>query len=934
MAVADIEKMTITAPQGTTRVPKGFQTDIINGISAALQRQSRPPCLLRSPTGSGKTFMLAKVLQRISSQQPTLWLWFVPYVTLIAQTMDALDTEGAGLCAKELTQALNEEPAASLVLLSTAQGVASAKGRASGYTLGNNDTSRSIAPYLARARSAGLHIGLVVDEAHIALKSTTEFGEFAHWVQADYFLMASATPRDAALNAFIDKAGYGAIETFTASRSDVVKARLNKQWIQAVVYNLRESMQSVTDLELTVLRHAWRQNRKIERELRALGLSTVPLMLVQVANGDAAMREAFYFLTKDLGISPDAIGMHEAAEPDPEMMAAIANDTRRQVLLFKQSAGTGFDAPRAFVLASTKHVSDADFATQFIGRIMRVPFELQRAFPDANRTPPALDTAYVFLANPQSQPGFEEAAAAIKGVQSKLSGQTEELTFRRTAQGGIAMTNRPTDQAPLSYNLGLLRTQAPDGTVREPEVLQIVPAVAAFSTPLDRLEPGNSLGLFDEQGAFGDDDLDTLLFGDAFSETTTNTAAANIPPRAPSASPKAPASREELFAALQEADIRALPRRAQLAMHTTVPERLMTEVQPFFEALALDVNAAARGLAIDSSTQTNAVKAALNRMTEKEIRTELFGGEVVEEDVQVITDQDALLEHTRDALASLGLEEQDATDVIVTLAMRLIDAVEQAWALQDEDARPGADVQRSQARQAACWVIHKQFPELQEALHSQWATRAKLMPAALLPDALLLPSSVAVLPSRKNIYGVLYPDMGAVAAARENLSPGSRRLFKNESYFYGDSAEVVSFACVDGSYEFNDGELRLAKALDLADFVVWWHRNPHSKPFSVGLLRGDSKNLFYPDFVVCMTHMPGDAPLMRLIDPKHDTKDASRKALHTSSYYGKVLFLTKDASRFKIVADDGSVGDVVDFDNLTRLKNWMRSTQPAEQALA
>ena len=156
-------------------------------------------------------------------------------------------------------------------------------------------------------------------------------------------------------------------------------------------------------------------------------------------------------------------------------------------------------------------------------------------------------------------------------------------------------------------------------------------------------------------------------------------------------------------------------------------------------------------------------------------------------------------------------------------------------------------------------------------------------------------------------------------------------MLKNETFVYGQSAEVVSLACVDGSYEFNDGELKFANALDLADFVQWWHRNPHSKPFSVGLLRGDSKNLFYPDFVVCMTHMPGDAPLMRLIDPKHDTKDASRKAIHTSSYYGKVLFLTKDASRFKVVNNDGSLGDVVDFDDLSRLKTWMRATQPTKQ---
>ena len=49
---------------------------------------------------------------------------------------------------------------------------------------------------------------------------------------------------------------------------------------------------------------------------------------------------------------------------------------------------------------------------------------------------------------------------------------------------------------------------------------------------------------------------------------------------------------------------------------------------------------------------------------------------------------------------------------------------------------------------------------------------------------------------------------------------------------------------------------------------------------------------------------------MHLIDAKHDTKDATP---------------------FKIVNDDGSVGDVVDFDDLSRLKQWMRHTPPAAQ---
>jgi hypothetical protein len=184
-----------------------------------------------------------------------------------------------------------------------------------------------------------------------------------------------------------------------------------------------------------------------------------------------------------------------------------------------------------------------------------------------------------------------------------------------------------------------------------------------------------------------------------------------------------------------------------------------------------------------------------------------------------------------------------------------------------------------------------------------------------------------------------FPPLGTVALARDALPPLARPWFKTEHYALvhaNDSrhavGDFVQAACIDATYEFNDWEQKFAQALDLADFVVWWHRNPDRKPYSVGLLRADSHRLFYPDFVICMHHMPDEAPLMRLVDPKHDTTDAARKALHHSRFYGKVLFLTKVGESFKIVNDNGSVGSRVDFDDLGRLKAWMRSHSPGEQS--
>jgi type III restriction enzyme len=914
----------ITAPQGDSRVPKLFQARIIDNLCAKLQTAARPPCLLRSPTGSGKTFMLTRALQRVSSQQPTLWLWFVPYVNLIAQTVDSIDSEGLGLLAVQLPTALNEEPSQSLVLISTVQGVASAKARKTSYTSAEDDDRRSIAAYVARARAQGLAIGCVVDEAHIALGNDTEFGQFVHWLKADYLLMASATPRDVRLAQFIQTAGYGHFETFSVSRADVVKERLNKAWIQAVVYDLRQSMQSVTDLKMTVLRRAWLCNQQIEKQLRALSLVTVPLLLVQVGNGDDAIDEARDFLMRDLSIPAHAIGVHTANEADPVMMAAIANDTSKQVLVFKQAAGTGFDAPRAFVLASTKPVNDSDFATQFIGRVMRVAPELQRAFPDAITVPADLDTAYVFLANIEAQAGFKEAAEAIGAVKSDLEGQTEQLVVRRTAYGGVALTNRPTDQTPLTYDLALLPTRGLDGSAL-PAVGGVIAKPVATDASL--LPIGVTGALFEP---IDGDELDNLL-DDASTEFGGAQHAHNRP-MAQRASPKKPTNPSEVIDALQQAGIRAVARRSDLR----IPTRFTTEVQPVFEVMALDVCAAAENLEIDTALQANAIKAALNRMSEKEIYTELFTGQTREEDVQVMTDSLALMELTYEALHGLGLEDDDCKSVIETLANKLMQGVELAWALQDDAVRPAAADLRSKARQAACWVVHKRLTDLKESLYSQWANKANEVPSGLLPDALLIPASVSVQASRKNTYGVLFPDKGVVTAARDMLAPQVRDWYRSENYIL--PTEIYSVAAMDATYELNPDELLFAKALDRAEFVHWWHRNPDRKPFSIGLLRADGKNMFYPDFLVCMEHVTGEPPLQRLVDTKHDIKDAVNKSAHWSKFYGKVLFLTEvtgskkdNEKQFKIINEDGKQGDKVDFDDLGGLKTWMHSSTPVAQ---
>lgn len=891
-----MSSLNLAAAQSRTLMPVGFQAAIIEHMADALLRQSSPPCLLRAPTGSGKTFMLAGVLARVSTKAPTVWLWFVPFVNLVQQTEDVLLANASGLTPVPLTRGRNQYPAPGTVLLSTAQAVARAKDRRAGYAGDGDDDRQTLDEFVSLAKARGLKIGLVVDEAHIGLDDGTEFGQFAHWLNPHFLVMASATPKDQRIDEFLARADKGAREAFVVSRAEVVEARLNKRYIEAVVYDLRHSVSTVADLKRTVLRQAWLRHQWLKQRLHATGVALTPLLLVQVGNGDKTVDEAERELIRLCKVPPAAIGKHSADDPDPVLMAAIAHDQTKEVLIFKQSAGTGFDAPRAFVLASTKPVNDPDFAMQFIGRVMRVAPAIREAFPKPAPIPAELDNAYVYLANAEAQQGFQAAVDASMKVKSQLEGQTERMVVRQTASGATVYSSHVTPQLPVTYE------SAPP--VRD---------LSDTTNMGDEAEPTAQGGLF---GADVDAGSAVMQWDPVATGVNREAHTAGMPKSA-----------DALVQQLFEQGLKAYRRSATVR---AAPAALQREVRPMLADMARVSRQAALDLPLDAALIANAARAACNQLRDKEKHTELTTGAGREEDVAIITDRAALLREAEACLRRIPqVEDQDVRIIVVTLAERLEGDV----ALHTGDGiAAGDDKQLTRlARDAACWVIRKQAQPLTELVQETIARFATVADAAPLPDVMLYPSQYPLEPSRGNLYGVLPPDKDKVVAEREStgLDIDSQARLVSASLAYAGGQ--LTSGTYDGASAINGEEREFAKALDRDESVVWWHRNPDKKLWSVALVRAEHTNYFYPDFVVCLDYPKGAGkPVQtRLLETKESTKDAARKARRVPKVYGKVLFVTKDQDKLRVVNDDGSLGATFDWDDLLPAWEWLSNFDKA-----
>jgi hypothetical protein len=109
----------------------------------------------------------------------------------------------------------------------------------------------------------------------------------------------------------------------------------------------------------------------------------------------------------------------------------------------------------------------------------------------------------------------------------------------------------------------------------------------------------------------------------------------------------------------------------------------------------------------------------------------------------------------------------------------------------------------------------------------------------------------------------------------------------------------------------NSWERAFAEYLDSddTDTVLWWHRNPPRKPWSINVLLESGRG-FFPDFIVGIRERTRvDGGLLADTKYAYDTNRELPKILAEHASYGRVLILSKDSShRWAIARLDQSTG--------------------------
>ena len=346
----------------------------------------------KSPTGSGKTIMMAQFLRDIISDPrfsnaDVGFLWITNSDDIAMQSKDKLFKYYSGASENPLLDMndLNEKvlPRNGVFFINWQKLVSRAKDNRKLRTEGESNTTFD--EYLENTHNEKRNVVLIIDEEHIASRTVLTDDLIKNVIKPKIIIGISATP---------EEEGGILVEV---KREDVVESGLIKE---KIIFQTKEDLDKLKkkseDEEQVLLELAFNKREELLEEYKKLKIDINPLVLIQIPNDDKASRETsdinkqtiiLNFL-KHKGIKEDEIAIW-LSQDKVNLDDVETHNSKISFLIFKQAVATGWDCPRASVLVMFREIKNPTFAIQTSGRILRMPFG--EHFPE-----PKLNQAYIF----------------------------------------------------------------------------------------------------------------------------------------------------------------------------------------------------------------------------------------------------------------------------------------------------------------------------------------------------------------------------------------------------------------------------------------------------------------------------------------------------------------------------------------------------------
>ena len=356
----------------------------------------RIPLVFKSPTGSGKTIMLAQFLRDIISDprfigNDVAFLWMSKGPTLVEQSKNKLFEYYGGASELELLDIndLNRKvmPRNSVFFINWEK----LKGQSKDVLKIRRENEQDISfdGMIEATHEEKRKIIVIIDEEHLGADTDKALELIDGLIKPKILIRASATPKyEPTLSDLEDKkAGF-----IRVKREDVIREGLIKE---KIIFQTEEDLNQKQfkgmDQDKILVELAYQKRNEIISYYKDLNIDINPLVLIQLPNDDKASKETNNVTKLDIVIEhlkEKKIKEKDIAiwlsEDKVNLEDLEKNNSNISFLLFKQAVATGWDCPRASVLVMYREIKNPTFAIQTVGRILRMPLGVHFGKPELN----------------------------------------------------------------------------------------------------------------------------------------------------------------------------------------------------------------------------------------------------------------------------------------------------------------------------------------------------------------------------------------------------------------------------------------------------------------------------------------------------------------------------------------------------------------------
>lgn len=220
-------------------------------------------------------------------------------------------------------------------------------------------------------------IVLIIDEAHTETE-TLLANDIIELINPRIIIKVTATPKNLPSISEVQQNKAGFVEVL---ESDVINSGLIKQQI---IIQTEEDINNLKSSDLTederMVELAFNKRAFLKQKYAEAGEKINPLMLIQLPNDfkeeaelKSNQKEIVLSYLKEKGVKDSEIAIWLSNERTNNLNGIENNNSEVSYLIFKVAPATGWDCPRADVLVMFREINSPTFHTQIIGRIKRMP---------------------------------------------------------------------------------------------------------------------------------------------------------------------------------------------------------------------------------------------------------------------------------------------------------------------------------------------------------------------------------------------------------------------------------------------------------------------------------------------------------------------------------------------------------------------------------